>query len=97
MGGVDKGNDYTYLMDLVKEKVKTVICLGKDNSNIKKAFASIDQQIIEAHSMKDAVNKAYYMGQPGDVVLLSPACASFDMFENFEDRGKQFKREVFDL
>ncbi|MAY82709.1 MAG: UDP-N-acetylmuramoyl-L-alanine--D-glutamate ligase [Flavobacteriales bacterium] len=94
VGGVDKGNDYSELMPLVEEKVKAIICLGKDNKKIIDAFKEKIQIIEESTSAEDAVRKAYEIGAKGDVVLLSPACASFDLFENYEDRGHQFKKAV---
>ena len=94
LGGVDKGNDYSMLNDLVKEKVKAIICLGTDNKKIIKAFGNIIDVIMEANSAKEAVAQAYKLGKKGDTVLLSPACASFDLFENYEDRGVQFKQAV---
>ncbi|MBL4624903.1 MAG: UDP-N-acetylmuramoyl-L-alanine--D-glutamate ligase [Flavobacteriales bacterium] len=94
VGGVDKGNDYSILQDVVKEKVKAVICLGKDNSKIKEAFKKLDIPMAEAGTMEGAVRFAYQLGQKGDTVLLSPACASFDLFEDYEDRGRQFKEQV---
>ncbi|TVQ88290.1 MAG: UDP-N-acetylmuramoyl-L-alanine--D-glutamate ligase [Bacteroidetes bacterium] len=97
MGGMDKGNDYTQLMELVKSKVKAIVCLGKDNSRVKETFSSVIKDIVETESAEDAVKAAYLLGEKGDVVLLSPACASFDLFENFEDRGRQFKKAVYDL
>ncbi len=97
VGGVDKGNDYSSLEPLVKEKVKAIICLGVDNSKLLKAFGHLVEGIQEAHSMKEAVTKAYRMGAKGDTVLLSPACASFDLFKNYEDRGEQFKECVREL
>jgi len=97
VGGIDKGNDYDSLLELVKSKVKAVVCLGKDNSKIKNTFEFLVPHIVETDNMEDAVRASYYLGEPGDVVLLSPACASFDLFENFEDRGRQFKKAVFDL
>ncbi len=96
-GGVDKGNDYTALMELVHDKVKAIVCLGKDNTKIHEAFGSIVDTILDAESASEAVLSAFYLGLPGDTVLLSPACASFDLFENFEDRGDKFKRAVHDL
>jgi UDP-N-acetylmuramoylalanine--D-glutamate ligase len=93
-GGIDKGNDYTMLEDLVREKVKAIVCLGQDNEKIKKAFAGKIEKIIETRSMDVAVQTAIYLGDKGDTVLLSPACASFDLFENYEDRGNQFKEAV---
>lgn len=94
VGGVDKGNDYSMVMDLVKEKVKAIVCLGTDNSKIHKAFAGVVPTIIDTISAQEAVRAAYYLGKKGDTVLLSPACASFDLFENYEDRGHQFKAAV---
>lgn len=93
-GGVDKGNDYTMLEDIVKERVKAIVCLGKDNEKLKAAFAGIVDTIIETRSMDVAVETALYLGQKGDAILLSPACASFDLFEDYEDRGNQFKEAV---
>ncbi|MCW3104550.1 MAG: UDP-N-acetylmuramoylalanine--D-glutamate ligase [Bacteroidetes bacterium] len=94
LGGVDKGNDYSMLNELIKEKVKAIICLGTDNKKIMKAFGEMVDTIVEAKSAKEAVAHAYKLGKKGDTVLLSPACASFDMFENYEDRGTQFKQAV---
>lgn len=94
VGGVDKGNDYHALKPLVKKKVKGIICLGKDNERIKEAFGDLFHYMPEVHSAREAVQCAYQMGEKEDVVLLSPACASFDLFENYEDRGHQFKRAV---
>lgn len=94
LGGVDKGNDYSMLTDLVKAKVKAIICLGTDNKKIIKAFGGMVETILEAKSAKEAVAQSYKIGKKGDTVLLSPACASFDMFENYEDRGTQFKQAV---
>jgi UDP-N-acetylmuramoylalanine--D-glutamate ligase len=96
-GGIDKGNDYTMLVDLVREKVKAIVCLGVDNSKIHKAFDGIVRNIVDTISMAEAVKSAYYLARNGDIVLLSPACASFDLFENYEDRGRQFKQEVRNL
>ncbi len=97
VGGVDKGNDYSVLRDLVRSKVKAIVCLGIDNSKIKSAFADDVPFITEARSMSEAVNKAYHLSSNGDIVLLSPACASFDLFDNYEDRGRQFKAAVRNL
>ena len=97
VGGVDKGNDYSSLESIVKEKVKGIICLGVDNAKLHKSFDKLIEHIYDASSMKEAVNKAYKMGQKGDTVLLSPACASFDLFKNFEDRGEKFKECVREL
>ncbi len=94
LGGVDKGNDYSMLNDLIKQKVKAIICLGADNKKIIKAFGGMVETITEANSAKEAVAQAYKIGKKGDTVLLSPACASFDLFENYEDRGTQFKEAV---
>lgn len=96
-GGIDKGNDYSMLYDLVKEKVKAIVCLGVDNSKIHKAFDGMVKNIIDTTNMAEAVKSAYYLARNGDIVLLSPACASFDLFENYEDRGHQFKQEVRNL
>jgi UDP-N-acetylmuramoylalanine--D-glutamate ligase len=97
VGGVDKGNDYTELMALVNEKVKAIICLGVENKKIIDAFGNIVDMMVEVDNMHDAVNTARHIAEKGDSVLLSPACASFDLFENYEDRGNQFKREVRNL
>ena len=94
LGGVDKGNDYSMLNDLIKEKVKAIICLGRDNKKIIKAYGAMVETILEAKSATEAVAQAYKLGKKGDTVLLSPACASFDLFENYEDRGTQFKKAV---
>ena len=96
-GGVDKGNDYSELMDLVKSKVKAIVCLGVDNVKLHKSFETVVETMVDTNSMKDAVRSAYYLAKDGDVVLLSPACASFDLFENYEDRGRQFKESVREL
>lgn len=93
-GGIDKGNDYTLLKDLVKEKVKAIICLGKNNENIINAFKKLTDAIYETESMDEAVKIGIHLGNQEDVVLLSPACASFDLFENFEERGDKFKEAV---
>jgi len=93
-GGVDKGNDYSMLKGLAKEKVKAIVCLGKDNKKIHEAFKGVVKNIVDASSMDEAVKAAYYLARNGDTVLLSPACASFDLFENYEDRGTQFKQNV---
>jgi len=96
-GGVDKGNDYDILKELVKNKVKAIICLGKDCTKIKEAFGDILEIIVETTSMEEAVRFGLHLGEKDDIVLLSPACASFDLFENFEDRGERFKKEVRNL
>ncbi|MEO8234734.1 MAG: UDP-N-acetylmuramoyl-L-alanine--D-glutamate ligase [Flavobacterium sp.] len=97
VGGVDKGNDYSELMELVNKNVKSIICLGVDNKKIIEAFGSVVDELIEVTTMNDAVRQAYKMAEKGDTVLLSPACASFDLFENYEDRGRQFKQAVQNL
>ena len=97
VGGVDKGNDYNELMALVREKVKAVICLGVDNKKIIDAFGNVVDIMVEVNSMSDAVRMAQRITEKGDTVLLSPACASFDLFENYEDRGRQFKDAVHNL
>ena len=97
VGGVDKGNDYSELMPLVYEKVKAIICLGMDNKKIIDAFGNIVDIMVEVDNMKDAVNTARHIAEKGDTVLLSPACASFDLFKNYEDRGNQFKAAVRNL
>lgn len=94
VGGIDKGNDYSELYELVKSKVKAIVCLGLDNSKILEAFRNLGIDMVETQSMDDAVRSAYYLAKKGEVVLLSPACASFDLFENYEDRGHQFKNAV---
>jgi UDP-N-acetylmuramoylalanine--D-glutamate ligase len=96
-GGTDKGNDYSELVDLVKQKVKALVCLGVDNSKLHKAFDGLIPVIVDTSSMKDAVQASYRLGAKGDTILLSPACASFDLFENYEDRGRQFKNYVREL
>lgn len=93
-GGVDKGNDYEMLKELVKQHVKAIVCLGKDNKKIIAAFKGLVPEIIEANTADEAVRASYKLGKQGDAVLLSPACASFDLFENYEDRGRQFKAAV---
>ncbi|MCR9264972.1 MAG: UDP-N-acetylmuramoyl-L-alanine--D-glutamate ligase [Flavobacteriaceae bacterium] len=97
VGGVDKGNDYSELMPLVREKVKAIVCLGMDNSKLKSAFGNVIDLMVETYSMEEAVKVAYKIAERGDAVLLSPACASFDLFENYEDRGNQFKETVKNL
>lgn len=97
MGGVDKGNDYTMLKDLVKSKVKAIICLGKDNKRIHEAFEDDVEVIVNTFSASEAVQVAYHLAKKGNTVLLSPACASFDLFKNYEDRGNQFKAAVKEL
>ncbi|MEQ8325405.1 MAG: UDP-N-acetylmuramoyl-L-alanine--D-glutamate ligase [Vicingaceae bacterium] len=97
VGGVDKGNDYSMLNELVAEKVKAIVCLGKDNKKLIKAFKDIVPNITEVDTAKEAVRIAYAAGTKNDTVILSPACASFDLFENYEDRGHQFKQAVKSL
>lgn len=97
LGGVDKGNDYSILMDLVKEKVKAIVCMGTDNRKIHEAFGSVVSLMVNTASAEEAVQAAFHFATKGDVVLLSPACASFDLFKNYEDRGKQFKQAVKNL
>jgi UDP-N-acetylmuramoylalanine--D-glutamate ligase len=97
VGGVDKGNDYSELYSLVNRNVKAIVCLGVDNSKIVAAFGNCVEQMVETRTMEDAVKVAYKLAQAGDNVLLSPACASFDLFKNYEDRGRQFKQAVRSL
>ncbi len=97
VGGTDKGNDYSQLYDLVKEKVKAIVCIGVDNSKIIAAFKNMGIEIVESESMEEAVRSSYFLASKGDSVLLSPACASFDRFKNYEDRGRQFKEAVRNL
>jgi UDP-N-acetylmuramoylalanine--D-glutamate ligase len=97
LGGVDKGNDYSLLKELVKEKVKAIVCMGTDNKKIHDAFGDIMPSMVDAASASEAVQAAFHFAAKGDVVLLSPACASFDLFKNYEDRGKQFKQAVKEL
>lgn len=96
-GGVDKGNDYSQIAGLVKEKVKAIVCLGLDNKELKNAFGELDIPMLEANTAADAVKKAFAQAMAEDVVLLSPACASFDLFRNYEDRGDRFRDAVNDL
>ena len=97
LGGVDKGNDYSLMKDMVKEKVKAIICLGVDNRKIHEAFGKIVSTIVDTGSAAEAVQTAFHFADKGDTVLLSPACASFDLFKNYEDRGNQFKKAVREL
>jgi len=97
LGGVDKGNDYSFIKDLVKEKVKAIVCMGVDNRKIHEAFGNEVELIVNTQSAKDAVQAAFHFADKGDVVLLSPACASFDLFKNYEDRGMQYIEAVKDL
>jgi UDP-N-acetylmuramoylalanine--D-glutamate ligase len=96
-GGVDKGNEYEVLQPLVKKKVKAIVCLGKDNLKIHEVFSRYVDMIANTHSAQDAVRMAHKIAAKGDVVLLSPACASFDLFQNYEERGTQFKQAVLSL
>ncbi|MDR2467260.1 MAG: UDP-N-acetylmuramoyl-L-alanine--D-glutamate ligase [Prevotellaceae bacterium] len=97
VGGTDKGNDYSALMEPARKKVKAIVCLGIDNKKIIEIFQNIVPTITETRSAKDAVSQCMALSEPGDTVLLSPACASFDLFENYEDRGRQFKKAVREL
>ena len=97
MGGVDKGNDYLLLKELVIEKVKAIVCMGTENRKIQEAFGDIVSLMVNTGNAQEAVQAAFHFANPGDVVLLSPACASFDLFKNYEDRGNQFKKAVKDL
>lgn len=97
LGGVDKGNDYTLIKDLVKEKVKAIVCMGIDNTRIHSAFKKVVKKIIDTQSAKGAVTTAFGLAAKGDAVLLSPACSSFDLFKNYADRGNQFKEAVKEL
>ena len=97
MGGVDKGNDYSLIADLVAEKVKAIVCIGLDNQKIADAFKDVIHPIVQTSSMKDAVDEAYHLAEKGDTVLLSPGCSSFDLFKNYMDRGDQFKENVKNL
>jgi UDP-N-acetylmuramoylalanine--D-glutamate ligase len=97
VGGVDKGNDYSELFPVVQKKVKAIVCLGKDNKKIIEAFKDKVMTIVETTSMEEAVRSSYYLAKKGETVLLSPACASFDLFKNYEDRGRQFKQAVRNL
>jgi UDP-N-acetylmuramoylalanine--D-glutamate ligase len=96
-GGVDKGNDYNIIKEAVRKKARALICLGKDNDKLKKAFGDVVQTIRETQSVKELVRIALQEAKTGDVVLLSPACASFDLFKNYEDRGDQFRKAVLEL
>jgi len=96
-GGIDKGNNYSELFSVVKQKVRAIVCLGKDNRKIIESFKDKVSTIVETSSMDEAVRSAYYLAKKGQTVLLSPACASFDLFTNYEDRGRQFKQAVRNL
>jgi UDP-N-acetylmuramoylalanine--D-glutamate ligase len=97
VGGVDKGNDYTDLMPLVREKVKAIVCLGLDNEKIKNTFGNVIEMIVETAGAEEAVKVSHKLAETGNAVLLSPACASFDLFDNYEDRGRKFKKAVRSL
>lgn len=97
VGGVDKGNDYAMLKELVASRVKAIVCMGKENARIHEAFQGLVEHIVDTAGAAEAVKAAYLLGKKGDTVLLSPACASFDLFENYEDRGRQFKKAVREL
>ena len=97
VGGLDKGNDYNDLLPLVREKVKAIVCLGLDNEKIKNTFGNVVDIIVETAGAEEAVKVSHKLAERGEVVLLSPACASFDLFDNYEDRGRQFKRAVKSL
>ena len=97
LGGVDKGNDYADLLPLVREKVKAIVCLGIENDKIKQTFGNVVEMIVETAGAEEAVKVAQKLAESGDAVLLSPACASFDLFDNYEDRGRQFKQAVRSL
>ena len=97
LGGVDKGNDYSLLKELVREKVKAIVCMGAENRKIHEAFGDIVSLMVNTENASEAVQAAFHFANKGDVVLLSPACASFDLFKNYEDRGNQFKKAVKDL
>lgn len=97
MGGVDKSNDYDGIKELIRKKVKAIVCLTKDPSKINAAFADVVEVIVNTFSMSEAVEMTYHLAKRGDTVILSPACASFDLFKNYEDRGTQFKDHVKEL
>ena len=97
VGGIDKGNDYSELFSIVKQKVRAIVCLGKDNRKIIESFKDKVPTIVETGSMEEAVRSAYYLAKKDETILLSPACASFDLFNNYEDRGRQFKQAVRNL
>ena len=94
LGGKDKGNDYTEIEELVKEKVKAIVCMGKDNAKLLEFFGGKVPVISDTHSIEEAVKKCHEVAEAGDTVLLSPCCASFDLFSSYEDRGRQFKQQV---
>ena len=94
VGGKDKGNDYNEVLPFVKKKVKAIVCLGVDNSKLVEFFSPYIETIVETNNMKDCVEQSYKLASKGETVLLSPACASFDLFSGYEDRGDQFKENV---
>ena len=96
-GGTDKGNDYARLYPLAEKKVRTLVCMGVDNAKLLEAFAGRVPQIVDTHSIEEAMAAARRSARPGDAVLLSPACASFDLFKNYEERGREFKEWVLTL
>lgn len=96
-GGIDKGNDYNLIKEAVRAKVHTLICLGKDNTKLIEFFSGVVERIRETQSINELIELALEVAKPGDVVLLSPACASFDLFKNYEDRGRQFREAVQDV
>lgn len=96
-GGAETGNDYSLLMNLIRKKVKAIIYFGADNRSISKAFEPLDIPHADTSNMQEAVELAYYAGKKGDVILFSPSCASFDLFENYEERGRDFKKAVRSL
>jgi UDP-N-acetylmuramoylalanine--D-glutamate ligase len=97
VGGTDKGNDYSEVEELVRKKVKAIVCLGLDNSKIIDFFKNKKDLIYDTNNLKDCLEICHSLAQKGDTVLLSPCCASFDLFENYEDRGNQFKNEVLKI
>ena len=94
VGGQDKGNDYSPLSELVRQKVKAIVCMGLDNAKIRAFFGPLGKPMVETHSAEEAVRQAAALSEPGDMVLLSPACASFDLFKNYEHRGQLFREAV---
>lgn len=94
LGGTDKGNDYTEIQDFVREKVKAIVCMGKDNRKLLDFFTPMGMPIADTHSLEEALKAARSFATEGDTVLLSPCCASFDLFKSYEDRGRQFKQAV---
>ena len=97
LGGKDKGNDYSEIEELVKSRVKAIVCMGKDNSKLLEFFGGKVAQIVDTHSVEDAVKACHDIATKGDTVLLSPCCASFALFKSYEDRGRQFKQQVLNL